>query len=104
MSWSNEDEKFMRAAIGEAKIAASVDEVPVGAIVVRNGEVIGAGLNRSIQDVDPSAHAEIGAIRDECGSVWKRDSVVISGRLQEIVLTLPYGARVGSGGDHRAPV
>ena len=63
MSWSEEDQAFMRAAIGEAKIAASVDEVPVGAIVVRNGDVIGAGLNRSIQDADPTAHAEIVAIR-----------------------------------------
>jgi len=63
MNWSGEDERFMRAAIGEAKIAASVDEVPVGAVVVRNGEIIGAGLNRSIQDTDPTAHAEIVALR-----------------------------------------
>ena len=63
MSWSDPDQKFMRAAIAEAKIAASVDEVPVGAIVVRNGVVLGAGLNRSIQDADPTAHAEIVAIR-----------------------------------------
>ena len=63
MSWSETDEKFMRAAIGEAKIAASVNEVPVGAVVVKNGEIIGAGLNRSIQDSDPTAHAEIIAIR-----------------------------------------
>ncbi len=63
MSWTEEEEKFMRAAIDEAKIAASVDEVPVGAVVVRNGYVIGAGLNRSVQEVDPTAHAEIGALR-----------------------------------------
>ena len=63
MSWSETDEKFMRAAIGEAKVAASVNEVPVGAVVVKNSEIIGAGLNRSIQDSDPTAHAEIIAIR-----------------------------------------
>jgi len=63
MNWSGQDEKFMRAAIREAKIAAAVDEVPVGAVVVRNGEIIGAGLNRSIQDADPTAHAEIVALR-----------------------------------------
>ena len=63
MSWSATDEKFMRAAISEAKVAASVNEVPVGAVVVKNGEIIGAGLNRSIQDADPTAHAEIVAIR-----------------------------------------
>lgn len=61
--WSELDQKFMRAARAEAKVAASVGEVPVGAIVVRNGEVIGAGLNRSIQDADPTAHAEIVALR-----------------------------------------
>ena len=61
--WSELDQKFMRAARAEAKVAASVGEVPVGAIVVRNGEAIGAGLNRSIQDADPTAHAEIVALR-----------------------------------------
>lgn len=61
--WSELDEKFMRAARAEAKVAASVGEVPVGAVVVKNGEIIGAGLNRSIQDADPTAHAEVVAIR-----------------------------------------
>ncbi len=61
--WSELDEKFMRAARAEAKVAASVGEVPVGAVVVKNGAIIGAGLNRSIQDADPTAHAEIVAIR-----------------------------------------
>lgn len=61
--WSDLDENFMRAARAEAKVAASVGEVPVGAVVVKNGEVIGAGLNRSIQDADPTAHAEVVAIR-----------------------------------------
>jgi len=53
----------MRAALAEAAVAASVGEVPVGAILVRNGEIIGRGLNRPIQDNDPTAHAEIMAIR-----------------------------------------
>ncbi len=61
--WSELDEKFMRAARAEAKVAASVGEIPVGAVVVQNDEAIGAGLNRSIQDTDPTAHAEIVAIR-----------------------------------------
>lgn len=63
MSWDPQDQKFMRAAIGEAKVAASADEVPVGAVVVQNGEITGAGLNRPVQDADPTAHAEIIAIR-----------------------------------------
>ena len=63
MSWSATDEKLMRAAIAEAKVAASVGEVPVGAIVARNDEVLSRGLNRPVQDNDPTAHAEIVAIR-----------------------------------------
>jgi len=61
--WSALDEKFMCAARAEAEVAASVGEIPVGAVVVRNGEIIGAGLNRSVQDADPTAHAESVAIR-----------------------------------------
>ena len=61
--WSEDDERFMRAARAEARVAASVGEVPVGAVVVRNGEIIGAGLNRSVQDNDPTAHAEVVALR-----------------------------------------
>ena len=41
MSWSSEDEQFMHAALAEAKVAGQADEVPVGAVVVRNGEIIG---------------------------------------------------------------
>jgi len=63
MSWSETDEQFMRAAISEAKFAAAANEIPVGAVLVRNSEIIGVGLNRSIQDADPTAHAEIVAIR-----------------------------------------
>ena len=68
MSWSSEDEQFMRAALAEAKVAGQADEVPVGAVVVRNGEVIGRGLNRPVQDCDPTAHAEIVAIRAAAAS------------------------------------
>ncbi len=68
MSWSPEDEQFMRAALAEAKVAGQADEVPVGAVVVRNGEIIGRGLNRPVQDCDPTAHAEIVAIRAAAAS------------------------------------
>jgi tRNA(adenine34) deaminase len=53
----------MRSAIAEAEVAAQVGEVPVGAIVVVNKEVIAHGVNRTISDNDPSAHAEIVALR-----------------------------------------
>ena len=61
--WSELDEQLMRAAREEAKAAAAFNEVPVGAVVAKNGEVIGTGFNRSILDADPTAHAEIVAIR-----------------------------------------
>ena len=63
MSWADSDIRFMRAAIAEAEKARESDEIPVGAIVTRSGEIIGQGFNRTIQDCDPSAHAEVVAIR-----------------------------------------
>ena len=53
----------MRAAIAEAVKARDNGEVPVGAVVVLNGEVIGAGFNQPISSHDPTAHAEIIALR-----------------------------------------
>ena len=53
----------MRAAIGEAKVAARAGEVPVGAVVVVTNAIIARGINRTISDTDPSAHAEIVALR-----------------------------------------
>lgn len=58
------DSAFMRQALDLAKQAASIEEVPVGAIVVANGEVIGRGFNCPIDSKDPTAHAEIVAMRD----------------------------------------
>jgi tRNA(adenine34) deaminase len=57
------DEAFMRRALELARRAAEEGEVPVGAVVVREGEVIGEGWNRPIAAADPTAHAEIQAIR-----------------------------------------
>ena len=56
------DKKFMERAITLAKIAAAQGEVPVGAVVVRNGEIIGEGYNRCEELSSPTAHAEIMAI------------------------------------------
>lgn len=55
--------QFMREAIVEAEAAASAGEVPIGAVVVQNGEIIGRGQNRVLRDLDPTAHAEIVAMR-----------------------------------------
>jgi tRNA(adenine34) deaminase len=56
-------EDGMRLALAEAARAQALGEVPIGAVVVSNGQVIGAGCNRPISAVDPTAHAEIDAIR-----------------------------------------
>ena len=56
------DEKFMREALAEARAAAAVGEVPIGAVVVRAGEIIARAHNRRELDQDPSAHAEFAAL------------------------------------------
>ena len=58
------DEDFMGEALDEARAAAEAGEVPVGALVAINGEIVGRGHNRTIMDCDPSGHAEIVALRD----------------------------------------
>ena len=58
------EELFMRAALDLAAQAAAAGEVPVGAVVVKNGEIIGRGYNHPIAGHDPTAHAEIVALRD----------------------------------------
>jgi tRNA(adenine34) deaminase len=58
------DAQFMREALAEARRASENGEVPVGAIVVRGAEIVGRGANRMIASHDPSAHAEIVAMRE----------------------------------------
>ena len=57
------DEHFMREAQREAREALAAGEVPVGAVVVMDGQVVGAGFNQPIGRADPTAHAEIVALR-----------------------------------------
>jgi len=57
------DRQFMQQALEQAGLAALVGEVPVGAVIVRNGEVISRAFNRPITNHDPSAHAEMLALR-----------------------------------------
>lgn len=61
---SVDDERFMREALALADEAAAAGEVPIGAVVVVAGHVVGRGLNRVIRDGDTTAHAEIVALRD----------------------------------------
>mgnify|MGYP001415448793 CR=1 FL=1 len=63
-------EEFMFAALGQAMLARDHGEVPVGAVIVKNSEIIGMGFNTVIKDQSVSSHAEINAIND-AGRVLK---------------------------------
>ncbi len=56
-------ERFMQQAMLQAELAAGQGEVPVGAVVVKDGQIIGRGFNQPVSSCDPSAHAEIQALR-----------------------------------------
>ena len=63
------EEDYMRAALEQARAAGAVDEVPVGAVVVCAGEIVGRGFNQPIGRRDPTAHAEIMALRDAAARI-----------------------------------
>lgn len=69
----NNDEKFMRLALEQAKIAYSLGEAPIGAVIVKNGEIVGTGYNRRETGKNALAHAEIIAIDSACKSLggWR---------------------------------
>lgn len=58
-----EDAAWMEQALEQARLGAAADEVPVGALVIKDGEVLGRGHNRNLLENDPTAHAEIVALR-----------------------------------------
>ncbi len=100
------DQRFMEAALAEARAAASDGEVPVGAVVVWDGRIVGRGRNRVETTQDPTAHAEILAIGAAAQTVksWRLDEGTIYVTLEPchmcagaIVLArlprLVYGAR-----------
>jgi tRNA(adenine34) deaminase len=99
-------ERFIQAALGEARAAADEGEVPVGAVVVLGGRIIGRGHNRVESTHDPTAHAEILAIGAACQTMksWRLDETTLYVTLEPchmcagaIVLAriprLVYGAR-----------
>jgi tRNA(adenine34) deaminase len=67
------DEYFMRLALREATLALEHDDVPIGAVIVKDGEVLGAGHNERELRADPTAHAEMIALRDAARSLgsWR---------------------------------
>lgn len=64
--WSLSDVEFMQAALALAKKGAIKEEVPVGAVLVHEGNIIGEGFNQPILSCDPTSHAEIVALREAC--------------------------------------
>ena len=82
------DELFMRAALDIAIVAAGHEDVPVGCVLVENDVVIGVGENRRELDQDPTAHAEIVALRDAAFSrpSWRMDEVTAYVTLEPCVM------------------
>lgn len=60
------DEKYMKAAVREAKKALALGEVPIGCVIVHEGQIIGRGYNRRITDKNVLSHAEINAVKKAC--------------------------------------
>jgi tRNA(adenine34) deaminase len=59
----NNDAAWMQLALEQAKLALAAGEVPVGAVIIKDGHLVGSGFNRNLMDHDPTAHAEIIALR-----------------------------------------
>ena len=93
------DEKFMREALAEACAAAAVGEVPIGAVVVRAGEIVARAHNRRELDQDPSAHAEFAALCAAARSLgrWRLSDCTVYVTLEPCCMCagLMVNARVG---------
>lgn len=115
MESTEADVEFMRAALDEARAAAGRGEVPIGAVVVVDGVVMARGGNRTITDCDPTAHAEIVALREAAKAagnyrlngatvyVTVEPCAMCAGALvQSRVARLVYGAQEPKGGAVRS--
>ena len=73
------DEQYIRNALDVAREAAKRNEVPVGAVIVRDGSIIAAAGNRTLRDQDPTAHAEVLAIREASSKLdrWRLDDCTL---------------------------
>lgn len=68
-AFTEEDRRFMRLALDLARKAEAAGEVPVGAVLVRGGRILGEGCNRPVASTDPTAHAEMEALRTGAGQL-----------------------------------
>ncbi|MBZ0303293.1 MAG: nucleoside deaminase, partial [Anaerolineae bacterium] len=73
------DEQWMRAALHEAEQALLSGDVPIGALAVQDDQIIGVGVNRREADQDPTAHAEMIAIRQAAHHIghWRLEGVTL---------------------------
>ena len=73
------DEQYIRNALDLARDAALRNEVPIGAVIVRNGAIIAAASNRTVRDQDPTGHAELLAIREASSKLdrWRLDDCTL---------------------------
>ncbi|HEX9875667.1 MAG TPA: nucleoside deaminase, partial [Gammaproteobacteria bacterium] len=62
----NDHERYMSMALGAAREAGNKGNRPIASIIARDGEILGTGRNTMFSDFDPSAHAEVAAVRDAC--------------------------------------
>jgi tRNA(adenine34) deaminase len=92
----SEHELFMREALTLAREAEAHGEVPVGAVVVLNGEIIGRGFNSPIAKSDPTAHAELLALREACARLgnYRLEAATLYATLEPCVMCA--GALVGA--------
>lgn len=104
-------ETYMRMAIEEAKKAYAINEVPIGAVVVRHGSVIGRGHNLRESDQNPLMHAEVVAINEASKAIgsWRLEDCILYVTLEPCVMcsgaivmsripTVVYGANDPKGG------
>jgi tRNA(adenine34) deaminase len=109
-----EDERLMREALRLAREAAAAGEVPVGAVVACRGVIVGAGANRTARDQDPTAHAEMVALRAAAAALgsWRLEGctlvvtlepcamcagAIVLGRLDRVVFGA-WDEKAGMGG------
>ncbi|MDE4908043.1 nucleoside deaminase [Methanogenium marinum] len=81
----DEDQKYMQAAIDEAKLGLSEGGIPIGAVLVRDGVIISRGHNRRVQDDDPLMHAEINCLRN-AGRIGRYGDTVLYSTLMPCYL------------------
>ena len=95
------DETFMALALGQARTAESMGEVPIGAVVVCDGAVVASGYNRRETDNDPAGHAELLAIREAASRLgrWRLSDCTVYVTLQPCPMCagLMHQARISRG-------